>query len=340
MKMPAILPLFLVASMFTVTSYAQDEFTLPAVEEARVARFDPMVRVMDYEAQTGRISVAVPDMAPVQAESYKAYPYGSTFDVAPGVRCKLFFRGTTYVAVRGPAKITALQENDWSRVTLDVAYGDMNIFVDRQVQDKQFSIKTPLGSLEDVHGLCKLRMEKPTDGLFKGKDFNFLAQAGSARFVAQSVTTQPLANSSGFYVEGGKPESMTMVGAAGEVKLDFPAGNGATTTFSLTPGASAKITRAQPMGSKNWVVSVLTLHANGQAKDYFCYVENRDGKHFATGQILEQMLASEDDKESEETEDKTAAAPEETYDDEMSDFGDDSDVGLDDLDLGDGGLLE
>ncbi len=343
MSICRIFPLFVVAFVATSALHAQDEMI--AVQEPRPVRFDPLVRVMDYNKSTGMVSVyPAGATTPEQAQTFKGYPYGTVMEVGEGVRCKFFFKDTTYMVVRGPARFTPKQTNDWNNVNLAVDYGEINLFVERQVEPNQFTITTPLGTFEDVRGLCKLRIAKLSEihPHYVNDDFYFLAQVGSARFVGHNIATQPLANSTAFYIEGGTEAATTLVGAAGEVKLDLPAGNGNTTPFSLTPGARAKITREKPAGSKNWVVSVLTLYANGQAQDYFCYVENREGNAFATGQILSQMLAPEESDEAKDAEKDSAAAPEESYDEEMSDFGDDASGldGLDDLDLGDGGFLE
>lgn len=339
MRKSRVLPLLATAALAAGTVFAQD--VAPVVKPVR---FAPMVRVMDLES--GTVLVMSEGKEPTEAVTYRAYPYGSTFDVAAGIVCKFYFTDASYISVRGPARFRAEQADEWRQVILTVDYGDINIYVERSVEGNQFVVKTPLGTFERIVGLCRLHLEAVSaDGSIAPGGLVFRAQSGSAVCTAPGVTTQPMANGSAFSIEG-SPNDFCLVGVSSEVKADIQAGGDTVTPFSLTPGARIRVKREKPAGSDNHAISVLTLYANGQAQNYFCFVENRTGDLYVTGDILEKMLASanpeEDEKENEE-EAKTASE-QEALDDAMNEFGDslgeDLIEDLESIDFEEGAFLE
>lgn len=334
-----VLPLLATAFLAVGTVYAQD-----AVPAVKPVRFAPLVRVMDLES--GTVTVKPESGEPFAAVTYKAYPFGSTFDVSAGTVCKFYFTDASYISVRGPARFRADQSDEWRKVTLTADYGDINIYVERSVEGDQFAVATPLGTFGRIVGLCRLHLEPvAADGRIAPGGLVFRAQSGTAVYSVPGVTTQPMANGSAMAVEG-TPSDLTLVGVSSEVKADIQAGAGNVTPFSLTPGARIRVKREKPAGSDNHAISVLTLYANGQAQNYFCFVENRSGDVFVTGEILEQMLASADPEaeEAEDKEDAQAASEEDALADAMNEFGDalgeDLIGDLETIDFDDGAFLE
>lgn len=299
--------------------------------EAKPLRFDPMVRVMDVSAG-GTITVTPPGegSAPTKAIPYKAYPYGSRFEVAEGTTFRAIFSNLTYVVIRGPAIFTPRAADQWRKVMLDAQKGDYNLRVDERALPGQFELITPLGTFTDMHGMAKLHLgDIGKEKTVTKDDFSFRTLAGDAVFKGLHYTMSGMTQANAFSSADSQGlQTSTVTGRLGEVKMEIPSGNGQATPFSLTPGASVQITRAKAEGSDNWVVSVLTLYANGQAKNYFCYVENR-GEGYSTGELIAEVLPQdvegEDGEEGAEGGDAAedgAAAAGDIVPDELNDFDD------------------
>lgn len=269
--------------------------------EAQPLRFEPMVRVLNLErdadaAPGATLRVKAPGGTAREAVAYKAYPYGSTFEADEGVRFRVGFSNLTYAVVRGPARFTPKAADEWRKVTLEAQLGDYNLRVDDRSLPGQFEIATPLGTFTDMAGMARLHLGKDlaANETVGEEDFSFRTLSGNAVFKGLHYTMSGMTQANAFAsadTQGFVTSELT--GRLGEVKMELPmGGNNAPTPFSLTPGAQVKITRAKPKGSDNWVVSVLTLYANGQAQNYFCYVEGR-GEGFATGELLAEVLPPE-----------------------------------------------
>ena len=267
---------------------------LVAQEEApapKPLRFDPMVKVMELD-KGERLLVTLPGaQEPVEAIAYKAYPYGSRFEAAKGTTFRVLFSNLTYAIVRGPAVFVPRANDQWRKVILDAQKGDFNMRVDERTLPGQFEVVTPLGTFTSMHGMSKLHIgDIAKDKAIDKDDFSFRTLAGDAVFKGLHYNMNGLTQANAFSSADTKGlQTSTLTGRLGEVKMDIPAGNGASTPFSLTPGSSVQITRAKARGSDNWVVSVLTLYANGQAKNDFCYVENR-GEGYSTGELIAEVL--------------------------------------------------
>ena len=301
--------------------YAQD------VVEEQMVRFEPAVQVIGLE--NGGLTVLKPgEKIATPGVSYKAYPYGSAFEVAAGVKCRLRFSDLTYAVVRGPAKLTPVASDMFRKVVLDVAYGDVNFSVDKRAQAGQFTVVTPMGSFTSLQGTSRLHVGKITSEVVGEDDFSFRTLSGTAVFgglhYKMAGMTQANAFVSGDEIKetaSGKVFRDTCIeGVSGEVATEIPMGADKKIDFSLTPGAVVKITRAKQPGSNNWVVSVLTLFANGAAQNYFCYVEGRSAE-YATGDLLSEVLPEEDEDgegEGEEADDSDSS----DASDGLDDFGD------------------
>ncbi len=273
-------------ALTATTAFAQDP-----EGEPKPLRFDPMVKVMGLEA-TGGLKVTPPGATEaVDAVAYKAYPYGSAFEAAPGVQFRVLFSNLTYAVVRGPARFVPRAADAWRKVTLDATLGDYNLRVDERALPGQFTLKTPLGAFTSMSGMAKLHLgDIKANAPVDEEDFAFRTLSGSAVFQGLHYTMSGMTQANAFStVDAANLQTSEVTGRLGEVKMDLPSGNGATTPFSLTPGAQVKITRAKAAGSDRWVVSVLTLYANGQAKNYFCYVEGR-GEGYSTGELIAEVL--------------------------------------------------
>lgn len=317
--------------------------------EAKPLRFEAMVRVLNLEAQadaTGAtmpgagLRVTLPNGKTVDAVSYKAYPYGSTFEATAGTQFRICFSPLTYAVVKGPAKFVPTAAEEWQKVQMKIDFGDVNTRVDDRALAGQFELVTPLGTFTDMNGMAKLHVGQDValDKPVKGDDFSFRTLSGSAAFKGLHYTMNDMTQANAFSSTDAMGFSTSeLTGRLGEVKMAIPSGNGASTDFSLTPGSQVKITRAKPQGSDNWVVSVLTLYANGEAKNYFCYVENR-GEGYSTGELIDEILPAEEEGE-------LAEGEEGSLEDEGSLGGEDFDASAygdipDELnDFGDGALL-
>ena len=276
-------------------------FAQESEAEAQPLRFEPMVRVLnlerDADAKPGAaLRVRGADGKTREAVAYKAYPYGSTFEADEGVRFRVGFSNLTYAVVRGPARFTPKAADEWRKVTLEAQLGDYNLRVDDRSLPGQFEIATPLGTFTDMAGMARLHLGKDlaANETVGEEDFSFRTLSGNAVFKGLHYTMSGMTQANAFAsadTQGFVTSELT--GRLGEVKMELPmGGNNAPTPFSLTPGAQVKIARAKPKGSDNWVVSVLTLYANGQAQNYFCYVEGR-GEGYATGELLAEVLPPE-----------------------------------------------
>lgn len=306
-------------------------------QEPKPTRFDAMVRVMDLEH--GTVTVTKPGQVAEKAVSYKAYPYGTRFEVSDGAKFRMMFSDFTYAVIKGPAVFVPRASDEWRKIAVEVTRGDMNFFVEQHAQPGQFTLVTPLGTFTSLQGMSKLHVGDVAKGTVTEEDFSFRTLSGNAVYEGLHYKMTGMTQANAFVSADAKGMVSTeLTGKLGEVKMEIPAGNGKATDFSLTPGATVKITRAKPKGSDNWVVSVLTLYANGEAKNYFCYVENR-GEGYATGELIAEVLPEEKDPEAsedaatDETQDNAqggaAAQPEEnggalpTIPDELESFGDD-----------------
>ena len=262
--------------------------------EAKPLRFEAMVRVLNLETQAGAagLRVTLPSGKTVNAVSYKAYPYGSTFEATAGTQFRICFSPLTYAVVKGPAKFVPTAAEEWQKVQMKIDFGDVNTRVDDRALAGQFELVTPLGTFTDMNGMAKLHVGQDValDKPLKGDDFSFRTLSGSAAFKGLHYTMNDMTQANAFSsIDAMGFSTSELTGRLGEVKMAIPSGNGAATDFSLTPGSQVKITRAKPQGSDNWVVSVLTLYANGEAKNYFCYVENR-GEGYSTGELIAEVL--------------------------------------------------
>lgn len=300
--------------------YAQDE-----AETAKKVRFDALVKVMELQ---GSLQVTLPGATEaIPAISYKAYPYGTVFTATDKTRFRVIFSDLSYIVVQGPVTFIPRASDLWQKVSVDVQRGDFNIAVDQRAQPEQFEIVTPLGSFSSLCGMSKLHVGDIAKGTVTKEDFSFRVLSGEATFDGLHYTMSGMTQANAFVsadVDGLYFSDVT--GRSGEVKMDLPSGDGKNTPFSLTPGATVKITRAKAPASDNWVVSVLTLYANGEAKNYFCYVENR-GEGFSTGELIAEVLPEEEDLEAEDGEDLESdefASDEPLVADELTDFDEES----------------
>ncbi len=273
-------------------------------QEPKPARFDAMVRVMDLEH--GTLTVTKPGQPAEKAMSYRAYPYGSVFEADAGARFRVMFSDLTYAVVKGPARFVPRASDEWRKVAVEVQRGDLNLSVEPRAQPGQFTLVTPLGTFTSLQGMSKLHVGDVAKGAVTEEDFSFHTLSGNAVYEGLHYKMTGMTQANAFVsADAGGMVSSALVGKSGEVKMEIPAGNGKSTAFSLTPGATVKITRAKAKGSDNWVVSVLTLYANGEAKNYFCYVENR-GEGYATGELIAEVLPEEEGAEAAEGADGAA----------------------------------
>jgi len=289
-------------------------FAQEAEEEAKLARFGAMVEVQDLER--GRVMATRPGRSPEVAFSYRAYPYETRFVVEKDTTVRLRFSDLTWAVVTGPASVVPHQidPGEWHKVALEVQYGDVDLAVDSRVQPGQFTLTTALGAFTSLQGSFKVHVGKNVRASVStsDEDFSFRTLSGTAVYEGLHYKMGGLTQANSFSSSDTKfMRTSAVTGVSGEVRMELPMGAGQKSSFALTPGATVKITRAKAPGSDNWVVSVLTLYANGEAKNYFCYVENR-GKEFATGELIAEMLPSEDEDGEEDGEDEDGlAAPDE-----------------------------
>ena len=289
----------------------------PAEAQKKPLRFDAMVKVSGFlDSAPEGVQVQKPGEKEAQAViPGKAYPYGSRFTVSSGTKFRLSFADLTYVICRGPATFVPQAEDEWRKVSLNAERGDFNFSVDDRALDGQFQAVTPLGTFASMKGRSRLHVgviqdpkawkQDATQAKIQ-EDFAFRILSGSAVFKGLHYTMTDLSQANAFTTSDAAGMVATDVtGKTGEVKMELPTGAGKSTPFSLTPGATVKVMRAKARASDNWVVSVLTLYANGEAQNYFCYVENR-GDGFRTGELIaevnpadEEEATSEDDGEAE-----------------------------------------
>lgn len=295
--------------------YAQED------PEVKKVRFEPAVQILDLE-QPGVTVIKSGATTAVEGLCFKAYPYGSTFKVADGVTCSLRFSDLTKVAVTGPAELTPMASDMFSKIVLDVKRGELGFAVDTRAEAGQFTVITPIGSFTSMQGTARLMVGDIAAGTIDEDDFSFRMLSGSAVFSGLHYGMKDMTQANAYrssevkkVTTAGKIYQDTrLTGASGDVRTSFAMGNGQDAEFSLAPGATVKITRAKQPGSENWVVSVLTLHANGKAKNYFCYVDGR-GEEYATGDLLGEVLP--EDEEGEDGEEDA-----DTSEEDMDDFED------------------
>lgn len=299
--------------------------------EAKPARFDAMVRVMDLER--GTLTATKPGQPAEKVLSYKAYPYGTIFEADAQAKFRVMFSDLSYAVVKGPARFIPRASDEWRKVALEVTRGDVNLSIEQRAQPGQFTLVTPLGTFTSLQGMSKLHVGDVAKRTVTEEDFSFRTLSGNAVYEGLHYKMTGMTQANAFVSADAKEMlATTLTGKLGEVKMDIPSGDGKATAFSLTPGATVKITRAKAKGSDNWVVSVLTLYANGEAKNYFCYVENR-GADYATGELIAEVLPEEKNAEDAETADaaqggEAAAQPAAegglpAVPDELESFGDD-----------------
>ncbi len=319
-----MLSMVLGVALSASTVYAQEDG-----EAAEPMSFSPLVRIMDIPATEakGCVTALLPNATEtVTVEDYKAYPYGTTFTVAPMVTLRAVFAETVFLTVRGPAVFTPQIKDNWTKVNVEVRKGDYNFTTGKRVLEDQFTITTPLGSFDKVQGLVRLHVGDIAQGTVAKDDFSFRLIEGTANFKGLNYSMAPLSKADAFHsADASDMQQSQIFGDVGEVDMNIPmSGDGKNLPFSLTPGATVKITRAKAPGSDNWTVAVLTLYANGKAQNYFCYVENR-GEGYYTGELIAEIFPEEEEGEDGENDDG-----EDSYDmnaaddvpDEMSDFGD------------------
>lgn len=317
----------MLATVFGVLLSATAVYAQDAGDEKAI-RFEPSVQVLGLE--NGGLTVLKPGAtAPANAIPYKAYPYGSKFVLADGVKCRLRFSDLSYAIVKGPAKFMPTSADTYQKVALDVECGEVNFSIDDRAQQGQFSVITPMGSFTSLKGVSRLYVGKiSNEGEIDEDDFSFRVMSGSAVFSGLHYAMNDMSQANAFRsadasvttAAGKEFRDTRIVGVSGEVKTALPMGGDAMSDLSVNPGTVVKITRARQPGSNNWVVSVLTLYANGLAQNYFCYVEGR-GQEYATGELVGELLPEEEEDEGEEDGDEDTDA--EALDDDMSDFGDD-----------------
>ncbi len=319
----------MLATVFGVLLSATAVYAQDAGEEKAI-RFEPSVQILGLE--NGGLTVLKPGAeAPVNAIPYKAYPYGSKFVLADGVKCRLRFSDLSYAIVKGPAKFMPTATDAYQKVALDVEKGDVNFSIDDRALQGQFTVITPMGSFTSLKGGSRLRVgEISEEGEIDDDDFSFRVMSGSAVFSGLHYAMNDMSQANAFRsadsvvttATGKEFRDTRIVGVSGEVKTALPMGGEAMSDLSVNPGTIVKITRARQPGSNNWVVSVLTLYANGLAQNYFCYVEGRS-QEYATGELVGELLPEEDEEgdgeEGEDGEDVDADASGEG----MDDFGDD-----------------
>lgn len=301
--------------------YAQDDLEMQKV------RFEPSVQVLALE-QRG-VTVQKPGKAAEAAVCYKAYPYGSTFTVAEGVKCRLRFSDLSFAVVTGPAVLKPMSAELFQKVILDVQRGDLDLSVDQRAQAGQFTVLTPMGSFTSIQGTAKLYVGEIEGGTIEEGDFSFRTLSGTAVFGGLHYKMANMTQANAFFsgdvqkitTDGKVFRDTRLEGVSGGVTTALPTGGDKAIDFALTPGAVVKITRAKNPGSDNWVVSVLTLYADGKAKNYFCYVENR-GEEYATGDLLGELLPEDEEEEGGEAEGADGEDAEMSGDD-SGDFGED-----------------
>lgn len=303
----------------TTAIYAQD------LGEEKAIRFEPSVQVLGLE--NGGMTITKPgETTPIAAVSYKAYPYNSVFTLNPGVKCRLRFSDLSYVIVTGPAKVTPVASDVFKKIVLNVERGDFEISVDERAQAGQFSVVTPMGSFTSLKGTSQLYVGDLTKGTIEEDDFTFRTMSGSAVFGGMHYAMKDMPQANAFRTtetamktaKGKEFRDTRLVGVSGEVKTTLPMGGDSVVDLGVSPGTIVKITRARQPGSDNWVVSVLTLFANGVAQNYFCYVEGRSAE-YATGELLAEVLPEDEEAEDGDEEDLDGESDE----DGMDDLGDD-----------------
>ncbi len=285
-------------------AYAQDEEAGTKPE-----RFEALVRVTDI-SMPGTLKVTRPGVTtaePVQV--FKAYPYESTFTLEKGATCRLFFSDMTYTVVLGPATFKPVAGDEWRKVDVQAQMGTYNFSVDSRVLPGQFSVTTPLGTFSEMQGMSRVHVGDIKAGTVTADDFSFRVLSGTAKFNGLHYSMSGMTQANYFTEANSEGLLMSDIkGRVGEVKMNLPtSGDGKNMDFALTPGTTVKITRAKAQGSKNWTVSVLTLFANGEAQNYFCYVENR-GDGYYTGELIAELLPEEEEGEESSAEDAEAEA--------------------------------
>lgn len=296
-------------------AFAQEE-----EPEQKLLRFEPAVRVIlltpapeqttTTDAAAVKSNKKVPDMlakvpGATEAEPlqpYKAYPYGTSYEVREGVRFRINLSALTFAIARGPAKFTVLSDDVNQYVTVIMDQGDFNFSVDRNAVAGQFQVETPIGRFVAMSGMSKLHIGNP-DALTEEDPFTFRAIDGQASFLLDyeksakdaepiysckvdldreeafvavrdpNVTSTDIIENSPF-LQSPNVVSTVLTGKLGDVTLTIPiSGNGKTTSMGISPGISVRVVSAVPRGSDNKAIFVLPLTPS--TENYYGYVERR-----------------------------------------------------------------
>lgn len=297
-------------------AFAQEE-----EPEQKLLRFEPAVRVIlltpapeqvaatDADA-TAKPKTKVPDMLATlpgatvaePLQPYKAYPYGTSYEVREGVRFRINLSTLTFAIARGPAKFTVVSDEGNQYVTIIMDQGDFNFSVDRNAVAGQFQVETPIGRFVALSGMSKLHIGNP-DALTEEDPFTFRAIDGQASFLLDyeknakdtepiysckvdldreeafvavrdpKVTSTDIIENSPF-LQSPNVVSTVLTGKLGDVTLTIPiSGNGKTTELGISPGISVRVVSAVPRGSENKAIFVLPLTPS--TENYYGYVERR-----------------------------------------------------------------
>ena len=273
--------------------------------ESKAIRFEPMVYVSNLSGvEAGKpdsfFTVLDREGRKFSGSPYKAYPYSSTFELSRGAVIRLQFAPMTYGTVRGPACIKFGHEgNDWRKVSMTLSRGDLKLAVDTKAKEGQFTLITPIGSFTSLAGMFRVHVGDIADGKISDDDFGFRVLSGKAGFSGLHYSMPELNTANQFVsAEGKHGDDSRMTGKVGEMKVRFPSADKAKPVeLALSPGAVVKIGREKAPYSDNWVVSVLALYANGEAMNYFCFVDNREGRSFHTGELIAELLPEEKPEE-------------------------------------------
>ncbi|MDO4527498.1 MAG: hypothetical protein Q4C03_01780 [bacterium] len=309
------------------------------VDVKDLARFNPVLNIRNIkkECPEASITVTTPKGVATEAITHKAYPHGSTIVATEGVTFRLLFAPSSYVVVKGPAKIVLDVTENNRKAIIDVAYGDVNIRVAQTVKKEQVFLKTPVGTFESLVGIFNLRIDAE-DGV-DGGNVTFRTATGYARFAGSSYGALALLDNNAFNVNMKAAQGQRMADTTNEVvtgrvgvfnlAVKDHAGS-ADKEVQLLPAAGLRISREKPAGSENWVVTVMGLHSDGSIRSYFSYVENReDPLYWIPEQIVAEEDASAEDEDGEEDEteqDNEEEAEEDEFSDdypeELGDFDD------------------
>ncbi len=371
--------MMLVAPVFAQDEMDAGEEMAVEVQETRRSRFSPVITVKDIEevrtvdprtVQTAVSeevivdtinvrhceppTIVMPDGGIYPIVANKAYPYGTEINVPKKTRCRVELSRTpaAYIIVNAEesdATFTVRTKESFSALEIDVTKGNYAIYVSNGFTKDQVVLKTPIGAFDELVGHFFLNIEtidiqdKGDKLVSMGNNSYFTANTGTARYVGlhHSVPAVPVTTSFKAASTSSKREE-ELLGTNGTMDLALPVnGAGETTTFQLSEGATVFFTREKPFGCENWVVSFLTRYGNGQAKDFYCYVEGRAEPAFAVGNqikppkaVVAEATEEGEAAEGEGAEEEVAEEKDEMAFDDFDDLGgeDDLDEDFDDFD--------